>query len=391
MYDFILFETFYGTHYKDMLMIAELLKDSGYSIAIAGLYQEEIIKKDGRFPMLSVKSKCNATFSPSRSNFLLWRILSNLWNRFKIDCYLCKVMKELSPRANNFYVGTMYLGLPLFWLWKLPKNKMIFFWGLRSYFLTMHMTNKKSVEGCSSWVLNRFFKKHQNTCLFVSEPIIKKEFEQLGFSSDKLILRPERTIKEICIHKSSRNDNKTQILIIGSLRYQKRIDLILDVFEKIDTERLELVIGGRAVPDNGFDIWLNERANSVKGVRRVDVRYTDEEFARQIDECDYLLLCDMKQASCVSNGTMNDALLRGKPIIAPNYDPYKYYIEKYNVGILYNLADSSSIENALMKACETKVSFFDDGIMSYQKDLLYSKVQYQFRKDIEAIVNNGTE
>ena len=386
MYDFILFETFYGTHYKDMLMIAELLRDSGYNVAIAGLYQENVIKNAGDFPLLSVKATCNATLTPSRSKSSLTRVLSNIWNRYKVDRYLCKVVKELSPLANNFYVGTMYLGLPLLWLSRLPKNKKIFFWGLRSYFLTLHNTNKKSVEGFSSWALNRYFQKNKNTCLLISEPIIKKEFEQLGFASERLILRPERTIKEVSIHKSSRNDNKTQVLIIGSLRYQKRIDLILDVFEKIDTEGLELVIGGRAVPDNGFDIWLNERTNSVKGVRRVDVRYTDEEFAQQINECDYLLLCDMKQASCVSNGTMNDALLRGKPIIAPDYNPYKYYVEQYNVGILYDLGNPDSIKEAFMKARETKPSSFDEGLFSYQKDMLYSKVQKAFKKEIDDIV-----
>lgn len=386
MYDFILFETFYGTHYKDMLMIAELLRDSGYNVAIAGLYHEDVIKQDSRFPLLSVKAKCKATLTPSRSKSSLVRILSNIWNRYKVDRYLCKVMKELSPKANNFYVGTMYLGIPLLWLWRLPKDKTIFFWGLRSYFLTLHKTNKRSVEGCSSWVLNRYFQKHKNTCLFVSESIIKKEFEKLDFSSERLILRPERTIKEISVNRPNRNDGKTQVLIIGSLRYQKRIDLILDVFERIDTEGLELVIGGRAVPDNGFDVWLNERANSVKGVRRVDVRYTDVEFAQQINECDYLLLCDMKQASCVSNGTMNDALLRGKPIIAPNYDPYKYYVENYNVGILYDLMRPESIEEALIKARDTKALTFEEGITSYQKDMLYSKVQKRFSDDIADIV-----
>lgn len=387
MYDFILFETFYGNHYKDMLMIAELLKDSGYNVAIAGLYHESVVKQDGRFPLLTVKAKCRAKLTSSRSKISIVRVLCNIWNRFQVDLYLCKVIKELIPQSNNFYAGTMYLGLPLFWLWRLPNNKKIFFWGLRSYFLTLHKTNLKSVEGCSSWVLDRFFRKRPNICLFVSETIIKKEFEQLGFSSDRLILRPERTIKEISINKPNRNDNKTQILVIGSLRYQKRIDLILDVFEKIEDEYLELVIGGKAKTDNGFDVWLNERANNVKGVRRVDVRYTDEEFGQQINECDYLLLCDMKQASCVSNGTMNDALLRGKPIIAPDYNPYKYYVEKYNVGILYDLGKPESIENALLKARDTKASTFEDGIISYQKDLLYSKVQKRFCEDLAGSID----
>ena len=387
MYDFILFDTFYGTHYKDLLMIAELLKDSGYNVAIAGLYQESVYKQDGRFPLITVQAKCRASLTPSRSNSSVVRILSNLWNRYKVDRYLCKVIKELSPKAKNFYAGTMYLGLPLLWLSKLPKDKNIFFWGLRSYFLTLHKTNMKSIEGFSSWALNHYFQKNKNTFFFISEPIIKQEFEKLGFSSDRLILRPERTIKGISINRIDRNDNKTQILIIGSLRYQKRIDLIMDVVEKMEDEQIELVIGGKAVPDNGFDVWLNERAKGIKGVKRIDVRYTDEEFARQINECDYLLLCDMKQPSCVSNGTMNDALLRGKPIIAPDYNPYKYYVEKYNVGILYDLGKPESIENALLKARDTKASTFEDGIISYQKDLLYSKVQKRFGEDLAGSID----
>lgn len=386
MYDFILLETFYGTHYKDLLMIAELLNDCGYKIAIAGLYHESVLKQDGRFPLLTLKTKCNVITTPSKHKSSIVRVVNNLWNRYKIDRYLCRVIKELSPLANNFYVGTMYLNIPLFWLSKLPKDKNVFFWGLRSYFLTLYKTNKVSVESLTSRRLNRFFMNSKNISFFVSEPIIKHEFEKLGFSSDRLVLRPERTIKEICINRINRNDNKTQILIIGSLRYQKRIDLILDVVEKMKDDQIELIIGGKAVPDNGFDVWLNERAKGIKGVKRIDVRYTDEEFARQINECDYLLLCDMKQPSCVSNGTMNDALLRGKPIIAPDYNPYKYYVEKYNVGILYDLSNPDSIEKALIEARDNNPASFDDGIISYQRDMLYPKVQKRFSDDISKII-----
>ncbi len=69
-----------------------------------------------------------------------------------------------------------------------------------------------------------------------------------------------------------------------------------------------------------------------------------------LEKCHFLLLCDKKQPSSVTNGTLMEAFINLRPVIAPNYDPYKYYVEKYGLGILYNPEETDSLVDAINKA-----------------------------------------
>ena len=97
-----------------------------------------------------------------------------------------------------------------------------------------------------------------------------------------------------------------------------------------------------------------------------------------MDDCDFLILCDKKQATNVTNGTMNEALLNGRPIIAPDYDPYRYVINKYDVGLLFNPTDESSLVNVIKKAAQSKASAYLEQLISYQKSLLFENVAKEF-------------
>lgn len=86
--------------------------------------------------------------------------------------------------------------------------------------------------------------------------------------------------------------------------------------------------------------------------------------------------------SSVTNGTMNEALLKGKPIIAPNYNPYKDIIDNYNVGISYNPDSIESLTTAIMRAKENGVSFYSESILNYQKTLLIDVVSSNFVREL---------
>lgn len=81
---------------------------------------------------------------------------------------------------------------------------------------------------------------------------------------------------------------------------------------------------------------------------------------------------------------MAEALLLGRPIIAPNYNPYKSIIEKYGVGILYEMHDRESLRNALLQAKDTDSSEFSEGILNYQQDFMYDNVVGNFKKEINS-------
>lgn len=383
-YDFILFEDLYDSvnHYKDVCIIARMLNDCGYSVAIADVFREAQFCSDAQVPIISLSTKkTRATLSLSKSNFSIFRVIQNMWNRFRIDLYLKKVVIELSHLTNNIYAGTMHMGMPILWMKRIPSSVNIYLWGLRSYYLTYYKSRSFKIETIESKWLYSFFKSHANFKFIISDEIILKEFQALGFPTNRLILRPERLTDSICYPIN--RDSITKILCIGTLRPQKRIDICLDAFSAISHDNIEFTIAGKAYSDHGYDKLINSKIFGSKNVIRVDKRLNEEEYQNLFRSCDYLLLCDEKQLSSVTNGTMNEALLSGKPIIAPNHDPYKYVVERYNVGILYDLHNQESIKRAFLEAQLKSPLDFSDGLVAYQKTLMYNDAVASLKKQIE--------
>ena len=142
---------------------------------------------------------------------------------------------------------------------------------------------------------------------------------KLGFNAERLVHRPERVIEHL---PENLNIDKTSkqcryILSIGFLRPSKRVDLIINAFNQIDDVKIRFIIAGKASSDYGYGEKINKLASDNKIIERIDKRLEEEEYNSLIKNSTYLLICDERQLSSVTNGTMNEALLSGIPIIAP--------------------------------------------------------------------------
>lgn len=388
MYDFILFETLFNSinHCKDLTIIARLLKDSGYSVAIADVFHESEYCKVEGITHISVSCSCCASLIPSTARTSVGRYAQNLSNRFWIDRYLCKVIEEIAPLTRYIYAGTLMVGMPFMWLNKIPSDKMVFFWGLRSYYLTYYKQRELKYETLSSKILAKYFFSHSNIRLFVSDEIIRREFLDLGFKKEQLVLRPERMIEDTyqptCLTSQKKSDRRT-ILSIGTLRPRKRIDLCLKALSNVCSNNIRLIVAGRGYSENGYNEKINELVKACNNAERIDKRLSDEEYNSLMESCDYLLLCDEKQLSSVTNGTMLEALLLGKPIIAPNYEPYKTTIEMYKVGMLYEINDQKSIVEVLTRAITTDPDEYKSGLEVFKSTMKYANVLQVFKKELK--------
>lgn len=368
MYDFIIFEhTGLRNHMVDLCNIGQLLIDSGLKVAIANVTNERELCSDSGIEILNINVKRES---------------------YKTSCsYMKAVIKELSPQTKNFYVGSILSSTSLMWLKYVPPHHKVFLWALRSFFFTQYRRFRMSRTYLldvihsiyNSWVIH----KRKNTYLFVSDTIIRDEFINLGYERERLIVRPERTTKEIHPVKQGNNTPLT-LLSIGALRPEKRLELCIDAIDAIGSQGFHLIIAGKAYTINGYDKMLEARSARNPFVTRIPYRLSTEEYNKLIIDCDYLILCDEKQPSSVTNGTMAEALLSGRPIIAPNYNPYKSIIEKYRVGILYEMYNQESLKKALIQAKETNPSEFSEGILNYQQDFLYDNVVSNFEKEINS-------
>ena len=250
-YDFILFENFYWAtnHYKDVSLIAEMLNHGGYSVAIADVFQEADKCDVPGVPHIPIMAKLKCNFKPAKSKFKLLGDLKNVFKKFFIDSYLKKVVREISDLADSFYVGSYHSGVSLKWLRSFPKERNVIFWGLRSYRLYEFKVRPFSKVACNSWRLRRYVDKNQQVRFFVSDELIKQEFIQVGIPENRLVIRPERYIEQLSPAQDNSNKESFEILSIGSLRPDKRIELILDALNNLNDKSIHYTIAGR-VSDN---------------------------------------------------------------------------------------------------------------------------------------------
>lgn len=373
MYDFIIFEhSGLRNHFIDLQVIGKMLVDCGYSVAIANVTLEANECADSGLPVLNVKTHKDAFKNNNQ--------------------YLKAVFDELSPLTKNFYVGSILSSSDLSWLRYVPTSKKVFLWALRSFFFTSYRRIKLSrhypILFIRSLRNKRITRSLSNICFFVSEPIIIDELIELGYRRDRMVLRPERLTKSFQPVKDV-NTKPLSLLSIGALREEKRIDLCIDALDAMGKDcGIHLTIAGKAYTIHGYDKMLERRSIESACVSRISRRLTDEEYNSLIKQSDYLILCDEKQPGCITNGTMAEALLAGRPIIAPNYNPYKYYVEKYGIGILYELHNRESLIQALDKAKSMSPNAFAEGIRKYQLDFTYERVLSNFSKELSTTLND---
>lgn len=384
-YDFLVFENFYRAvnHNKDVDIISIFLTKLGYKVAIPDVFPLNNYKFWDGVPTLRTKHQ----FTPLKGNskWLPGRAC-NILDDIRWNWHLHKVLKEMKGKYNHLYVGSYYTKMLPIWFFDIPKASNVYFWGLRSFWLHEYKYSH-SIRGLNSFFLNLLVKRYDNLRFFVSDEAIKEEFVKLNVAPHRLVLRYERFVAEIPPFRTAGNEVCT-LLSIGSFRAEKRIEKIVSALSEIKIP-YKYIIAGKA--DDIYGKVIESALKEAKNVERINKRLTDDEFNEIFDSCDYLILNDIKPPSCVTNGTMNEALLKGKPIIAPNYEPYKSVVEKFGVGILFNPDEEGSLQSVIERAIITQPNSFKKALVKYQETLTFEVVLEVFRKDLEYSLKNGCE
>lgn len=381
LYDFILFENQEGNinHYKDINIIAKYLVSAGYTVAIADVFAESEYCREPGVPHIDIKGHKSID-----------RTIRRFWNpvawvhRFKRNQYYKSVIKQIAPLCNNIYAGSYHLTISNSWIKTIPSNVNCFFWGLRSWWLCPSSIPKYTPNWFNAKNNLSVFKSSNNIKFFVSDNSIISEFLSLGFNRDRLVLRPERFCEndDVSITSMSAND-ELNILSIGSLRSDKRIEVISNVVKRIGS-KVHYTIAGASSTE--YEHIISSSIGNASNIHRINHRLTDNEFTSLLTNADFLVLCDVKQPSSVTNGTMMEALINGIPIIAPDYDPYKYYIEKYGIGILFDPDEKDSLENAIRRAIEVGRASFQTKILALKGELTYENTVKVFSNDLRKAI-----
>lgn len=374
-YDFILFENYHlaSNHKYDLFLIAKLLKSKGLNVAVLDLYQEDKEDEKEGIPVVHLHSNAEIPNdkwqkAPKNKFFSLICLVRYLWQQ---HFYMKKVLAEVEPLAERFYCGSYHIGMSRVFM---RSKKICYYWGLRSARMTNFWSffKQNPINAIRMLQLRHAFMKNDSQCLFVSNDIIKHEFEKLGVPHSRMVIREERCIYELENPEYELMSPNFSLLTIGMLRKEKRIDYTISEYVSARKPKWKYVLAGKG--RGNYEKVIENAIAGVDNIIRINEFMDYERFYKLIRESHFVVLADEKQKSCVTNGTMMEALINYRPIIAPNYEPYRSYIEKYGIGIMFNPEISGDLTRA-MKEAESKGSMsFRNNIELFLHTIVFDQV-----------------
>lgn len=159
-------------------------------------------------------------------------------------------------------------------------------------------------------------------------------------------------------------------LTIGTISKSKNHLFVLDAMERANLP-YPYVIAGKPLDDTGSAV--EERVKSLG--QRSDLTVSGR-FG-YLDEAEYM---DLMQAAAflvfpydlmrgnISSQVLHDAFSTGTPIIAPDIEPFRWYVERYGIGLLYKEGDATSFADTMHAAHAAGRSSFTAGFERLRAD-----------------------
>lgn len=367
---------------NDIECLVSLTTKIGYEVAVVALNGNSFHNGKG-YDVIEIPKCCDfpkidyVNAELNKIKRFLKRIILD-YRRFK---YFKKLFNDLDGLAGNYYLGILSLSNFSTLLLFVTSQKKLFLWGIRSYYLSCpkKYTKKNPYRYLKAILLRLIVKAKKNIYLFVSNPMIAEEFYNLGVERNRLIMRPERIIKEKPVFNLNHLPSRFSILSIGSLRPIKNIEFAI---ESIIDLGIQYTIAGQT--SNSYAKHIDSVVSQLNSphVNRISRYLTNKEYHDIMCNHHFVLICDKADMSVASNGTFFDALLNSRPVIVPDREPFRYYLEKYKVGLMFKDDSKKSLNLAIKNAESLGVRPFLKGIAEFQDDHKLDRVAGAIRRKI---------
>lgn len=381
--DIILFESYHLAkhHSYDVVLIARMLQSTGQKVAIFDLYHEVDEDSIEGIPVIHWTSKYRVPDDSWRARrHSVWETLIKS-KKFQFDQhqYMKEALAFIQDKADAFYCGSYHNGMSTVFF---QLQKPCYWWGLRSERLRFSWQKciPLPMRGLHIWIERKRFLQNPYQRLFVSNQIIMDEHERLGVSRDRMVIREERVVEKETDANLQALDKNVSFLVIGQLRRPKNVQTSIEAFRKANVEGATLKLIGRAQEEYELEI-LSSIAGDKRIIRQnAFLEYND--FYKHFSKCHFVLFADEQGPSCITNGTMTEALINHRPIICPDYNPYSYYIDKYNIGLLYKAGNTDSYAETIRKATDMGVEYFQPKIDIFLQTIKFDAVAKKLVEDL---------
>ncbi len=172
-------------------------------------------------------------------------------------------------------------------------------------------------------------------------------------------------------------------LTIGTISNSKNHLFALDSFEKYGLP-FKYCIAGVPMDETGEIVKRRVLGGKIKTISGIFKTLDDREYDGLFEITEFLFLpYDLKRGA-ISSQVMHDAFSRSIPIIAPDVEPFKYYVERYGVGLTYKEGDMDSLAMTLRKAAGMHRGDFRKNFEALHADLSFPKVKEEFLAKIRS-------
>lgn len=382
----LLFESFHlaQNHKLDVLIIAKMLKSQGEDVSIFDIFHEYNEDVVDSIPILHWKS--NITVPDDSWMLQKHSFLYSFWKGLQYgihkDRYMRAVKNFIVDKADFYYCGSYHnnMSTVLFGL-----KKPCFWWGLRSerFHFSISKMLHRPYRFLNLLIARIKFLSNSNQYLFVSNSFILEEHVRMGIPRNRMVIREERCIEGMPNPNYNLLNKTFTFLTIGLLRPDKRIEFTINEFLKI-TNQCQYVLVGKA--QESYEDVINSSINAHKNIVRVNKFLDYSEFNLYFQQAQFVVLADKQQEGSVTNGTFLESLINFRPVIAPNYNPYKYYIDKYQIGILFDPNVPGDLANAMQKAIEKGSRYYENKIREFLKTIQFENLSKKLHHDIYSLV-----
>lgn len=174
--------------------------------------------------------------------------------------------------------------------------------------------------------------------------------------------------KEKCINKYDINTNKTSILFLGRMEYQKNLGLLLDSFKLLNNKDIELIIAGQGKLSDHYKNYCIEK--DIQNVRFIGGVFPDE-IVHIMNLCDLLVLSSHFEGSPT---VVKEALACNLPVVSTDCGDVYEVIDGLKRCYI-SLKDKTDLsEKILMSLSDKKRYDYSKSIEKYTNDFLFEKL-----------------
>lgn len=296
----------------------------------------------------------------------------------KIDSVLCK-QYEVPLQKHNFFYYIKWLHA----VWLIAKKEnpdvihfltgdifyRFFGLGLKKFkkfnsLVTMHWIRYGKLQELSCKMICSFSKK-----VVVHSKFLKKNLDNKGLKNIIHIEYPKfvttQTDSDFARKYWGLSDKFKTMCCIGSTRYDKGLDLLIEALNKVNVP-FQLLVAGQ---ERAFSYdYIKEKTISFENQTFLNLRYlTDEEIALAVSASDIVVLPYRKTFNGAS-GPLVEGVYYKKIIIGPEHGNLGYTISENNLGWIFKSEDIDSLANVLNKALKNEFEI-DEKYLKYRDSL----------------------